>query len=393
MAKEIIIRILITVLFLMGINEVHAQLNIKRDDFIGTGSTARRNWWRWHDEGTAGFPNPEAGYLRLTLEDANAALGMNNCGFWDGFQIYGDVKCKVRAKALTPAFPGSRGWGFWYNEPYSTDPILNFAWFLEQDEIPSGDPNDIYWRAQIANGLDWNTFHYIDLDGIANISEWHLYEVTRTFNPDLVTLSIDGEEVLSDDQDIPYRLFAFNAWIDNQVYHIPEGSYDWAIYQRSFTGISETIIDYVEVVTIDSTSLGFIPNGNVHLRKIPNEMGDGRSQFLWKTYNFNTGETINGVFLLTARAEDYGTYSDDDDIRINIDGQDYGWDTEFSINGDILQDASKTLRIDKSLDVGNHVVSIYGDITPLLYDATIIGSNNGGIIFDQDASLKRGVFS
>jgi hypothetical protein len=384
MDKKILIVFFCCLLIFVEINQIRAQLNLKRDDFLGSGPTARRAWWRYHNEGTGQYPTPESGYLRLILQDADATLGEYcNSGIWDGYNMYTEVKIRVRAKAITEPYPGTRGWGLWYSEPFTYDPVMHNAWFLQQAEIPEGYPEDNYWRAQISRGVSWSNHHYIDLETIADISEWHLYEISREFNPDAVSLSIDGTEVLYDDHNIPYRDFSFHTWIDNQIYHIVEDSTEWAVYRRSFEGTSETIIDFVEILTIDSTGKNFTAGGNVLLRKIPNSMGNGGSQVLWKSYGLNS-PAVNGVLLLTGRAENYGIYSDDDDIRIMIDDQDFGWDSDLSLNGQTLQDASKTLLIEQSLDAGDHIISIYSDQTPLLYDATFLGSSNGGIIFDQE---------
>ena len=91
---------------------------------------------------------------------------------------------------------------------------------------------------------------------------------------------------------------------------------------------------------------------------------------------------------MTARVEQYldsnnDPISDDDDIRFIIDGNDYGWNTPTSFDGDAQGTVSKSLIFEQSIGSGTKEIEVHGEISPLLYDVTVLGSTNGGIVFNQ----------
>ncbi|MGD9900326.1 MAG: FlgD immunoglobulin-like domain containing protein, partial [Calditrichaceae bacterium] len=108
----------------------------------------------------------------------------------------------------------------------------------------------------------------------------------------------------------------------------------------------------------------------------------------WYTLNFDApGGQV--VVLSTARVEQYlnafnQPISDDDDIRYVIDGTDYGWDTPNSFNADAQGTLSNTLLFEKTVGAGAANIDVYGEISPLLYDVTVLGSSGGGIVFNQE---------
>ncbi|GAB4366560.1 MAG: hypothetical protein Kow0042_06500 [Calditrichia bacterium] len=245
-----------------------------------------------------------------------------------------------------------------------------------------------WWRAETSNGRTEATHHYVELDEPPyniDIQQWHTYEIIR--DPNFLELLIDGNQVLYVTEDLPVEDLGFHIWVDNLVYeHVPPDIIN--VHKRGWIGKNEIVLDYVQIRSVGQFGSSETPAGIKLLREIPNEMGTGGSQFLWKTYNFNSPGGRN-VLLLTGRVEQYldaslQPISDDDDICIIFDGQDYGWDTQNSLNGDDAGTLSKTSLIEKDLTSGSKTVEVYGDITPLLYDVTVLGSSGGGIIFNQE---------
>jgi len=300
-AKLVLIVLLVSILF--SSSNGWAQL-LKRDDFRD-----HKSWWSWESVGGGLYPSVQNGTVLLRINYGTSS-GPSDSAIWDGENIYSNCTITLRAKTITPMQPGTVGWGLWNYVPpwYSFDIAWsNIAWFMKQYD--PFDSTRTWWGDWTRNASTGLT-NYGDLSGV-DISQWHLYKIER--QNDHVAFYIDGNLMANYDNNLPEGLLAFHLWIDN--YNYPFDPHQPIIY-RAFNTPTALVVDFVE---IRNGALGFSepPEGSLLLKEMPNETGDGRRNYLWKEYFFQSPGGKN-VVLVTARAEDYGDYSDDDDIRIQL---------------------------------------------------------------------------
>ena len=123
--------------------------------------------------------------------------------------------------------------------------------------------------------------------------------------------------------------------------------------------------------------------GPVRLREVINEIDNGVQNGLWKgPYDF----TVSGgrcLILATGKAENLDQYDDDDDMKIVLDSKDFGYNTARSWDGNSDDGQPKTIIIDTVLAAGSHQLSFYSEVTPILYDATVLESPHGDVVINQ----------
>jgi hypothetical protein len=379
------INVLCICLVLLLSENTFAQLDVKRDDFVGNDN---RNWWWWYDDGP-NTPTPAVsdGYVLFSLVDpVDDFEPFCDAAFWDGYPGFGGpyLYCTitVRAKALNPHKYGSRGWGLWYTEPWPN--LQRQIWFMKTYDHPDSTGLN-WWRAETANGRTEDAHHYTELDTIPiDDEQWHVYEIIR--DTTFIEMKIDGATVLYTEEDLPTEKMAFHIWVDNLVYeHVEPDIIN--IYKREWTGKNDIVLEYVQIITQGQLDKSEPASGIKLLRQIPNEIYKQEAAGLWKDYEFSSPNG-NLVILMTARVEQYldsnnDPISDDDDIRFIIDGNDYGWNTSTSFDGDAQGTVSKSLIFEQSMGPGTKEIEVHGEISPLLYDVTVLGSTNGGIVFNQ----------
>ena len=110
-------------------------------------------------------------------------------------------------------------------------------------------------------------------------------------------------------------------------------------------------------------------------------MDDGISDGLWKTYSFDT-YAGKCVIVATAKAEEIDSYDNDDDLKIEVDTKDYGYNSSKSWNGDMDQSLPKTIVIDTVMATGSHTLKLSSRVTPLLCDVNVFSSTDGAIALD-----------
>ncbi len=86
---------------------------------------------------------------------------------------------------------------------------------------------------------------------------------------------------------------------------------------------------------------------------------------LWKTYNFDVPSTGDYNIEVQAIIDSHGA-GDDDDLKIIIDGDDYGWGGTEGFNGDTDKAREKTVTITKNLTTGSHTLELWADVNPIL---------------------------
>ena len=342
-----------------------SQTLLRRDDFLNV-----KTYWLWQHTGTALPPILGKGYVSVNLINPNSQQYCNT-ELMDPTNQFSYSNIRMRVKAGGPKKPGSWGWGYWHTEGIPGQILFDFAWFFEQKDINAQSPLT-FWRGMVGqkNGIIPGVF--VDLDTLVDQTQWHTYKVE--WYPTIVNLWVDSIEVLSTTNTIPQSLMAFHFWVDNRIYDL-QGSASLA----SWSSENELMMDFVEIYEGEYPSVSVPAQGNMKVREIYNEIGYGWPDYYWKDVNYNSlgGET---VVIVTGRAEQYGLISNDDDCKILIDGIDYGWDTPKSLNGEVDSAMVKTLFFSSIQDSGDHRIEIWGDITPTLYDVTVLSSPNGKLI-------------
>ncbi len=383
--------------------------DLQRDDF----KTAK-TWWIFQNAGGQEDPSVNNGYLHAQLVDAldDAAGGpmtyrgenMENVGIMTANQreIYNKdmiMDLTIRVKTLNTLLPGSRGWGFWRSEDL---PITQnqATWFMEQVADPnesfssSWAAEETWWLSRVHNGIapedEYNT-DLTALDPAVDNREWHTYRVLR-YARQYYELYVDGALVQrTDAADLPNGALAgkytFNCWNDNLVYHNTTNSISGndtiEVYYNGWLGTSEFVVDFIEILKDEyNPSYSIAPSGSILLREVPGEIDDGISNGLWKSYTFDSPGD-NCVIIATAKAEHYDGYDDDDDLKIVLNSRDFGYNTDRSWDGTTDDGIAKTIVIDTTLSSGSHTLSFYSEVTPILYDATVLGSSGGSLVLDQ----------
>lgn len=84
---------------------------------------------------------------------------------------------------------------------------------------------------------------------------------------------------------------------------------------------------------------------------------------LWKTIDFTSTGINDFTFLIS------GTGKKGEGIRLEIDELDYGWGTENSFDGDILNGTPNTIVINETLGEGSHQIRFYNKGAAQLYSA------------------------
>ena len=374
-------------LLFINLNQLYGQLDLKRDDFVGH---ANRNWWGWHEDGEA-TPMPAVSNAYVFFSLVNPTIEEEpfcDAALWDGYPYvggpYGDCKITLRARALNPHKYGSRGWGLWYTEPYPY--VTQQAWYMQMLDDPDSTGIDS-WRAETAYGKYSAMYHYVELDeppfNIDNM-DWHVYKIDRQAG--YIHFVIDNDTVLTVTEDLPDQDMAFHAWVDNLVYeHVEPDTIK--IHKKAWIGKNETVLDYVQIHTAGTIGKSENADHIKLLRQMPNEIYSEPQSGLWKEYSFNA-TAGNFIMLATARVEQYihadSVISDDDDIRFIINGTDFLWNSPNSFNGDQQGTADKTLLLSQTANTGTQSIQVFGETSPLLYDVTVLGAEDGGVVFDQE---------
>ncbi len=383
--------------------------DLQRDDFA-----SKKTWWKWQNHGNQSAPQVYSGYFLAQLIDplngqTGGSLtdindGMENVGIMTAEQrpIYGKddiMDVTLRIKMLDELRPGSRGAGFWKSE--SPPVTINQAsWFMEQvaDSAASYSAawasEETWWRSRVHKGLGNENEVHTNLDTLSppiDNMEWHTYRVHRHARS-YYEFYVDGELVQHTDASeldngFLNEDYSFNCWNDNLVYHFTTNSFSGndtiEVYKNGWLGQIEFLVDFVEI-----TSDGYDPSysrnpiGSILLREVPTEIDDGIDNGLWKSYSFDS-DGGPAVILATAKAEEYDSYDDDDDLKMELNGIDFGYDTDRSWDGDADQGMPKTIMIDTSLSAGTHQLSFYSEVTPILYDATVLGSSEGSVVLNE----------
>ncbi len=413
-------RIVLSILFLSThflLAQTYIIPNLQRDDFDGT---SLHSWWKvgiYPSNSTKHQLSVNGGYLKADLvnplDGANGGRlqsdysGMENVGFSSVTDRIYDKRMvldiRIRIKTLNALPPGSRGWGSWRSEGVPIT-INQSVWFMEQKPDPDSTwaADETWWRARTERDVNDQNDKHTDLDvspySIDN-TQWHTYRLVRysgSTDGAYYDHYVDGtlvQHITPNDFETPVILnedYEFHCWNDNLVYHFidrtNQGLQDTIeVFYNGWIGTSSFIVDFVEI-----RKNGFDPSYTVNpvnstdflrLRSYESEIDDGVSDGLWKSYSFDTNGG-NTFVIVTAKAENLGSYGDDDDLKLVIDGTDYGYDNANSWNGDSDAGHPKTLVFTPQLSAGSHTIEVYSQATPILYDVNVLSSGSGAMVLD-----------
>ncbi|MCD6375015.1 MAG: T9SS type A sorting domain-containing protein [Caldisericaceae bacterium] len=393
--------ILISIIsFLHG--QTYIVPNLQRDDFKNL-----KSWWSINIWGINHSWELSNGYFLANLSNAlNGGAGgslqfdgtgMENIGFSTAYtmMVYSKddtIDVRIRIKYLTPLLPGSRGYGLWHSEAVPIK-INQASWFMEQvtdTSYPWADSEN-WWYGRISRGVSES--NEVKVVPPVSPQEWHYYRIYRQ-GREFYELYVDDDptplvHATPDDLgDILNEDYGFNCWNDNLVYHHTQNAYSGQdtieVYYNGWLGTCTFIVDFVEIMKGKyHYGHSVTPQGPVRLREVINEIDNGVTDGLWKgPFNF----TVSGgrcVILATAKAENLGSYDDDDDLKMVLDSKDFGYNTTRSWDGDTDNGSPKTIIIDTVLTAGSHQLSFYSESTPVLYDATVLESANGELVINQ----------
>ena len=395
------------ILILIGlISVLNAQTyiipDLQRDDFQNL-----KSWWTVNIWGANHTWEVSNGYFLANLINPldggpggslqSDGTGMENIGFSTAYtmMIYSKddtIDMRIRVKFLTPLLPGSRGYGLWHSEAVPIT-INQATWFMEQkaDTSYSWAASENWWYGRISRGV--SDSNEVKATPPVSPQEWHYYRVYRQ-GRDFYELYVDDNPtplVHATPADLGGILnedYGFNCWNDNLVYHHTQNPYSGQdtieVYYNGWIGTCSFIVDFVEIMSGKyQYGHSVTPQGPVRLREVINEIDNGVQDGLWKgPYNF----TVNGgrcIILATAKAENLGSYDDDDDLKMVLDSVDFGYNTARSWDGNTDNGQPKTIIIDTVLTAGTHQLSFYSQSTPILYDATVLESPNGELVVNQ----------
>ncbi len=376
--------------------------DLERDDFKDL-----KTWWSvniWGINHTFAVPN---GYFTASLNNPlNGAQGgpllsdnegMENIGFSTAYSmmIYGKddiIDARFRIKFVNDLPAGSRGGGLWHSEPMPVT-INQATWFMEQtadEALYSWAPDENWWLGRITRGVS----NEVSAAPPVLTQEWHYYRVLRN-GRNFYELYVDDDPtplVHAEPADLGGILnedYGFNCWNDNLTYHKTQnavsGNDTVEVYYNGWTGSCSFIVDFVEIRYNNYQPSHLVATDNVvRLRDVVNEIDNGVSDGLWKgpyAFDVTSGPC---VILATAKAEELDGNDDDDDLKMILDSKDFGWNTARSWDGNTDQGTPKTIMIDTVLASGSHTLAFHSEVTPVLYDATVLNSANGAVVLNLD---------
>ncbi len=397
--KSLLIALLLTT---FAFAQTYIIPDLQRDDFKNL-----KTWWTvniWGINHTWAIPN---GYFIANLNNPldggqggslqSDGEGMENIGFSTAYtmMVYGKddtIDARIRIKYLTPLLPGSRGYGLWHSEAVPIT-INQATWFMEQKADTSYDwaPEENWWYGRISRGVSES--NEVKATPPVSNQEWHYYRIYRK-GREFYELYVDDNPnplVHATPEDLGGILnedFGFNCWNDNLVYHHTQNAYSGndtiEVYYNGWLGTCTFIVDFVEILKGNyKYGHSVPPQGPVRLREVINEIDNGVEDGLWKgPYDF----TVSGgrcLILATGKAENLDQYDDDDDLKMVLDSTDFGYNTSRSWDGNTDDGQPKTIIIDTVLSAGSHQLSFYSEVTPILYDATVLESPHGDVVVNQ----------
>ncbi|MCB0731016.1 MAG: T9SS type A sorting domain-containing protein [Ignavibacteriae bacterium] len=361
----------ILVLSALLFNNVHPQL-LRHDDF-----TIKNDYWYWRSDGNQSIPKVEDGLLHLQLNNAVDSFYCNT-EIYDPVVLYlPGTQAKIRLKA-SKIHHGSRGWGFWdgHLDIFSLIYDYDVAWIMQQSSSKSEEAYN--WFLFGSDGDTLTNRQTYNLQNNIDETEWHTYNIIWDINS--VSLFIDDKFIYKTAKNLPNEEMRLDIWIDNRVINLFTPT---DLFNNNVNN-SEMYVDFVEISGINGPAIERQLSKNILLWESPNTFASGNTNELWKKYEFNSESSGNVLIFLTGSAEKYvNSSSDDDDLKFIFNSNDYGWDTQNSLNGNIQNGKGKSIIISENIVSGNQTLEIFSDVTPFLRDIIVVHSSDGSLIYSK----------
>lgn len=354
-----------------------------QDDF-----KEKSDYWFWRSDGNQNIPSVSNGMLHLKLENALDSEYCNTEIYNPTEPYNAGTQARIRLKA-SDIHHGSRGWGFWDGDIDIHSVALDFdvAWIMQQGSHIA----DTNYRWFLF-GVDSDTItnkEIFNLDEIIDETQWHTYKII--WHKDKVDFFINDMLLYQAFNYIPNESMRMDIWIDNRVLNRSNPTNRWHNTVES----SEMMVDFVEISEIGGPDIPRTLQNDIIFWDSPNSFPNGEVETLWKDYEFSSTSDGEALLFLTGNAESYGTNEDDDDLKIILDGNDLGWDTDYSFNGDEIQGNGKSVSIPLILNDSNHKLQLVSNITPFLRDVIILFNKFGQVILNEninESSQKDGLW-
>ena len=148
----------------------------------------------------------------------------------------------------------------------------------------------------------------------------------------------------------------------------------------------------VSLYTLEATvkSLSAPPpgggGGEMLLAVNADEPAPGGSRALWKSVTFDVPRDLDVSFAIA------GSANNDDEMKLVLDGQDYGWNTPEAWNGRELRGERKVVRLRTSLSSGSHTLELHASGQPVFKGLRVWhgsvggGPQSSGLVTDVPAS-------
>lgn len=336
----------------------------------------KSNNWYWRADGNQSIPTVQNGLLHLQLLNAIDSQYCNTEIYNPTEPYTPGTQVRIRLKCSSQHI-GSRGWGFWDGHIDFNSMLYDFdvAWMMKQKSyLPNLEYN---WFLFGVNGDSIQNRQTIDLFGTVDETEWNTFHII--WRSDSTFLYVNDSQLYVATENLPDENMRIDLWIDNRVIDKNNPIISW---NNNSSG-SEMFVDFIEVFGMEGTAIERNTSGSIIFWDSPNTYPNGKNEILWKYYNFTTQSDGEALIFLTGDAESYGSLENDDDLKIELDNTNYGWNTINSFNGSLLNGEGTSVSIQKDLNKGDHTLKIYTDNTPFLKDAMVLFHENGKVTLNK----------
>ena len=343
--------------------------SIRTDDF-----KFKSDYWFFRKDGNQSIPTVNNGLLHLKLENAVQSQYCNT-EIYDPNEPYTPgTHLRIRLKG-SPQHIGSRGWGFWDGSLSSVLTDYDVAWIMQQKGIQNTAAYNWFLF-----GVDGNSVYNrstIELSNLVDETNWNTYHIV--WRSDSTFLYINDSEIFVATTHLPDENMRVDLWIDNRVINIDS---PW-VFQNNNSAGSELFVDFIELYGENGPSIQREYSESIVLWDSPNTYPNGGDQIIWKNYNFETFSSGESLVFITGDAESYGSTENDDDLRIELNSTDYGWNTTESFNGDSENGIGSSIPIKVNLNKGFQNLKLFSDNTPFLRDVIVLSNDNGEVIINE----------
>lgn len=361
----------VTISISFELNSLIAQ-SVLLDDFGN-----KNEYWYWRSDGNQSTPSVKDGLLELKLINAVDSFYCNT-EIYDPTEPYtAGTQVRMRLKC-SEIHTGSRGWGFWDGDIDLPSLVFDYdvAWVMQQgSKLNSSDYNWFLFGVDGDTLINRQTFN---LQNVLDETEWHTYKII--WEEHKVSFFIDDNYTYETFNHLPDQPMRVDIWIDNRVFNITNPF----LFSNNNSEFSWILVDFIEISGLKGSSINRELTEDIKIWDSPNSFPNGEREILFKNYNFDISADNEALIFITGSAENYGSLSEDDDLKVILNDFDYGWDTKHSLDGFTLNGRGKSIVVSSELIRGNNNLQIFTDVTPFLRDVIILHSANGKILFSEN---------